>query len=420
MRARRGIDLRLRIAAVLATVCIAVVGGLCVALYLYSEEMQEAVEVQLVNDELESLIRRTAQETPPPSRGPNLQYYVLSAPADAEALPPALRELGPGHHQVGRGADEKRVAVHDQDGVRYIVVYNAGPHEARQAKFRNLLVFALATVVVVAVALGYWLAGVLTRQLRELAARVAELAPDRPHPPLVRPDHDREVAALARALDDYHARIVDLVEREQEFAANASHELRTPLTAIKTTCELLLAEPLPPHVRTRVESIERAAEHMTEYMRTLLLLARGNESSPPQAVPLRECVLDAAGAWRDELARKGVAFEVAIPPTTVVKANRNALQLVLANLIKNASRYTERGHVRVAYDAPRLSVTDTGPGIEARHLPHLFERYYLADNTNGGLGLGLAIVERVCDHFGWKIEVQSTPGEGSVFTLVLA
>lgn len=416
------IDLRFRIAAVLATALILVVGGLCIAFYLFSEELQESLEEQLVTDEIASLIRRAERGLETPSRGPHLEYYVVYSSEEAELLlPPALRDLGPGRHQLGSGASEKRVAVQDRDGARYIVVYNSGPHETQQAKLRNLIVIALATAVVLALGLSYLLAEVLTRQLRELAARVSTLAPQRLQTPLERPHYDREVAALARALDDYHARIVEMIEREQEFAANTSHELRTPLTAIKTSCELLAADPaLPPRVQARVESIERAVEQMTEYIRALLLLARQHNPAAPQKVALKRCVYDAAAGCRDELAQKGIAFEVDIPEDEVVDADANALQLVLSNLIKNACRYTERGRIRVTYDAPRLSVADTGPGIAEHHLPRLFERYYRAGRTDEGLGLGLAIVERVCDHFGWKVEVQSTPGEGSVFTLVLA
>jgi signal transduction histidine kinase len=415
------IDLRFRIAAVLAAVCIMVVSGLGFALYLASEKMQETVEAQIVSDEMESLIQRAQRAPELVAKGPSLQYYVLRSRADYEALPAAFRELGPGHHQIGRDVEEVRVAMRDVDGVRYVVVYNAGPHEARQARFRNLLLLALAAVVVIALALGYWLAGVLTWQLTDLAKRVGRLAPDEPHAALERADHDREVGALARALDNYQARIVDMMKRAQEFTANTSHELRTPLTAIKTSCELLAAEPgLNTAVQARIAMIERAAEQMTECMQALLILARRHQPAGAQKVALRQCVDQAAQACRDEMARKGVAFEVTIPDGEVVEADHAALRLVLANLIKNAGQYTDRGYIRVSYQPPRLTVADSGSGIAEHHLPRLFERYYRAGRTDEGLGLGLAIVERICDHFGWKIEVRSSPGAGSAFTLVLA
>src|SRR5690606_34924550 len=108
---------------------------------------------------------------------------------------------------------------------------------------------------------------------------------------LERADHDREVGALARALDDYQARIVDMMKRAQEFATNTSHELRTPLTAIRTSCELLAAErSLSPSAQARVAMIERAAGQMTETIEALLLLARLHQPVGPRKVALRRCV----------------------------------------------------------------------------------------------------------------------------------
>jgi signal transduction histidine kinase len=415
------LDLRLRIAIALATLCIAVVGALGFTLYMASEDMEEALVEQLVTEELDSLIERARHTAyAPESGGPNIQYYVLRTPEQLEKLPPELRALTQGHHEVGSGEDEKHVAVRDIAGTRYMVAYDAGPHEVREARFRQLVYLALATIAVLSVTVGYWLAGVLTRQLTDLAGRVARLHPDAPHPPLERADHDREVAAVARALDEYHARIVEMVRREQEFTSNASHELRTPLTAIRTSCELLLAAPeVPQKARTRIEQIDGAARQMTERIEVLLLLSRSRGPEEVETVGLRRCVEDAAYPYLDEIEQKGLVFDIAIPETQLVHVDRKALQLVLANLIKNAVRYTDRGYVRVTYEPPRVVVSDSGSGIAPEHQPQLFERYFRADNRPEGLGLGLAIVRRICDHFGWQIEVKSMPGAGSAFSVLL-
>lgn len=416
------LSLRLRIAVVLATVSITIVGALGITLYTASEEMEDALVEQLVDEELDSLVARSRAASPRiASSGPNLQYHVLRSLNEYKNLPPALRGLGPGHHRVGRGADEMHVAVRDLDGTRYLVAYDAGPHEVREARFKYLVLLALGTAVIVSAALGYWLAGVLTRQLTELAQRVAKLGPGEDHEKLQRPDHDAEVAALARALDQYHARIVEMIAREQEFTANASHELRTPLTAIRTSCELLSAAPgLPEKELARVDMIAQASEQMTDRIEALLYLARQRPAENVEAVPLRECVDEAAAPYRDEIARKGLSFEAAIPEETRVKLDRKALELVLVNLIKNAVRYTDSGYVRVTYDAPRLTVADSGSGIAPDHLPQVFERFYRGDEREDGLGLGLAIVRRICDDLGWKIEVESKRGAGSAFSIVLA
>jgi signal transduction histidine kinase len=416
------LDLRLRIAIALATLCIVVVGALGVALHAASHEMEQALVQQLVKEELDFLVDRASRvDGYVPAGGPNLEYYVVGTPAERDRMSPELRELPSGHHEILTHEGARHVGVREASGTRYIVSYDTGPHEEQAARFRRLLYMGLAAVAFVAIALGYWVSAMLTRQLNELAVRVAQFRPDEPHPRLEQPHHAREVAALARALDAYHERILDVLRREQEFTANASHELRTPLTAIQTTCELIQTDAaLAEKTRTRITMIESATRQMTERIEALLLLARQRKPEEIERVDLRRCVEEAAHACRDEIAQKGLVFEVAIEHGAVVELDRRALQLVLANLIKNAVRYTHRGIIRISYEAPRVIVADSGVGIAPEHAPQLFERYFRGDDTPDGLGLGLAIVRRICDDLGWKVEVQSRPGVGSTFSIVLA
>src|SRR5690349_9418049 len=127
---RPRLDLRHRIAAVVASVCIALVGGLGLTLYMASEEMETALVEQLVSEEMDFLVKRgQLGDVPVATEGPNLHYYVLRRPDDYRGLNPALRGLGPGQHNIGHGAEELHVAVRDAAGVRYIVTYDAGAHE---------------------------------------------------------------------------------------------------------------------------------------------------------------------------------------------------------------------------------------------------------------------------------------------------
>jgi signal transduction histidine kinase len=415
------LDLRLRIAIALATVCIAVVGALGIALYAASEELERALVEQLVREELDFLVDRASfADGYVPAGGPNLEYYVVGTQAQRDRTPRELRDLPTGQHELLTDAGPRHVAVREVSGARYIVSYDIGPHAQQAARFRQLLYLALGAVAALTIALGYWVSGILTRQLTELATRVAHFKSDEPHPGLEQPHHDREVAALARALDDYHGRIVEVLRREQEFTANASHELRTPLTAIQTTCELMETDAIPEKTRTRVAMIQTATRQMTERIEALLLLARRGKPEEIEKVDLRRCVEEAAYSYRDEIAQKGLALEIAIEDGAIVELDRKALQLVLANLIKNAVRYTERGRIRISYDAPKVIVTDSGIGIAPEHQPQLFDRYFRGDSRPDGLGLGLAIVRRICDDFGWEVQVQSRPGVGSTFTVVLA
>jgi signal transduction histidine kinase len=349
-----------------------------------------------------------------------VQYYAVRTAADETKLPRFLRGLGPGRYEIdiGQGKGDRHIAVGQVADTRFIVVYDIGPYENRERGFKQLVVLSLSVVVGVALFLGYWLAGILTRQLTQLAQRVATLVPNEPHLPLVRAGQDQEVAALAQALDQYQTRISDLIRREQEFTANASHELRTPLTAIRTSCELIAKNPdLPERERERIKQISQAVDHMTEHIRALLFLAREQEPADHESVALCECVNDAAAPLRSEIARKGLLLEIEVPGEVVIEANRQALLLVLSNLIKNAVHYTRRGFVRVSYAARRLKVSDSGVGMEADELPRIFARNYRGEHSADGLGIGLDIVKRICDQAGWTIEVESVPAAGSAFII---
>ncbi|HKA44066.1 MAG TPA: HAMP domain-containing sensor histidine kinase [Burkholderiales bacterium] len=418
------LDLRLRIAATIGAVCIGTVTALGIALYLAAEKLESALVEQLMAEQLAFLTdHQRANPGYLPPAGPNVQYYAVRTAADEMRLPRFLHGLGPGRYEIDIGQDtgDRHIAVRQVTDTRLIVVYDVGPHELRERKFKQLIALSLSTVAGVALLLGYWLAGILTRQLTDLARHVGTLVPNGPHGPLASAEQDREVAALAQALDQYQARISNLIRREQEFTANASHELRTPLTAIRTSCELVAKNPaLPEQERQRVRNISRAAEHMSEHLRALLFLAREEEPADDGPAAIFECVNDAGASLRGEIARKGLAFEVEVPPEAVVEANRQALHLVLSNLLRNAVRHTQRGFVRVSYAPHRLRVSDSGAGIPADELPRIFERNYRGGDSPEGLGIGLDIVKRICDRAGWTIEVESIPSRGSAFIITFA
>jgi signal transduction histidine kinase len=412
--------LRLRITLAFAAVCLAVVAALGITLYTAADDLEEALIDQIVSEEASSFIQEHRRN---PSYRPghrhNFEYHLLRAGEDTSRARAEVAALAPGNHEILIDGQERHVAVREADAARYIVIYDVGAHETREQQFKTILLLSLGTVALVALVLGYWLAGALTQQLTDLAKRVTELAPEGLHSPLLRSDQDAEVAALARALDDYQSRITRMIRREHEFTANASHELRTPLTAINTSCELLLADAdLPERTRVRVQMIDEAARRMAEQLTTLLFLAREERLDDIEDVALAECVADATEPFREEIARKGVSLQLDIAPAAVVTVNRQALHTVVANLMRNAVQHTDRGTIRVSYLAKRLNVTDSGTGIAADHLPRIFERYYRATQDGNGSGLGLAIVKRICDHYGWRVEASSALGRGSDFAIV--
>ncbi len=232
----------------------------------------------------------------------------------------------------------------------------------------------------------------------------------------------------------------DISERKRteqvlkDFVANVSHELRTPLSAIRGAAETLLEGALeePQQARRFAEIISRQVLRMENLAVDLLSLARLESG---QSAPAREDIragdlVRAAGEAVGALARdKDVELVLEPPePDFVFRADRGQVEQALYNLLDNALKYTPAGG-RVRLEIARrldqvvLEVIDTGIGIEHRHLDRLFQRFYRVDRQRsrrlGGTGLGLAIVKHIALAHGGRVEVESTPGRGSTFRLVL-
>jgi signal transduction histidine kinase len=414
------IGLRWRVALAFAVAFTLMMCALGFALFTAFEDMEDTLVERLMNDEVSFLVARL-RDNPrlAAPANPHLSAHVVRSPADEMSLPAYLRKLGAGQHEIFDKGSQFHVTVRDVPGGRLYVAYDVSLFQRRERQFVLFLGLSILAVIAVSLTLAYWLSGVLVKQITTLAETVETLAPGATRPPLAQPGQDAEVAQLARALDNYQARLESLLRREQEFTANASHELRTPLTAIHTSCELLAADSaLSPKAAQRVASIANAARRMSTEIEVLLLLAREQAPGENQTVSVADIVDDTLERHRVELHDRGLHIDVDIPPDAVLTLNPRALQLVLSNLLRNAIQYTAQGHVHVRYRDGALQVADTGAGIPAGQLEKIFDRYYRLDDASpGGTGLGLAIVKRLCDQFGWRIHAASVEGHGSTFTL---
>jgi two-component system phosphate regulon sensor histidine kinase PhoR len=220
----------------------------------------------------------------------------------------------------------------------------------------------------------------------------------------------------------------------RDFVANVSHELRTPITAVRTAAETLRAGAAgdPEAAGQFLEMIERNAARLQHLVDDLLDLSRieSREYHPRlEAVAVSEAVERVLALLREPAARKRLRLAAALPADLPpVRADRRALDQVLSNLVDNAVKYCPEGAAitvrgAAAGDLVWIAVEDTGPGIEERHLPRLFERFYRVDAGRsrevGGTGLGLSIVKHLVEAMHGTVDVTSTPGRGSVFTVTL-
>jgi signal transduction histidine kinase/HAMP domain-containing protein len=213
---------------------------------------------------------------------------------------------------------------------------------------------------------------------------------------------------------------------EREFVSNAAHELRTPLTTIIGAVEVLQAGAKEdPAERDRfLGHIEREAGRLARLARAMLTLARahsGQEQPRMEAVELAPLLRDVAAGLEPHA---GVAVDVEVGDGLSVEANRDLLEQALRNLGENAAKHTARGSVVLrAYrdgGAVTVEVEDSGPGISPEVQRHVFDRFYRGERDADGFGLGLAIVRESVRTLGARIELDSSPGQGTVFRILLA
>lgn len=267
-------------------------------------------------------------------------------------------------------------------------------------------------------------------------ASLVEVVMEGPRPRVL----EVQVAPLGGGLPGSAAVFRDVTELKrlervrQDFVANVSHELRTPIAAILGYAETLQSGALLDgvHGPQMVDIIHRQSERLSELVTDLLELSRLDAGERPLvvgSVAVGEVVTRAAEAVEPRATAKHITITHHVAAGLAATGDAKALEQVLVNLLDNAVKYTPEGgsvELTARHEASRveLSVRDTGLGIEAKHLPRLFERFYRVDRGRsremGGTGLGLSIVRHLVSAMGGDVRVQSQLGLGSTFTVTLA
>ncbi len=299
----------------------------------------------------------------------------------------------------------------------------------RSALFGAFLVYVGVLLVAMA-----WLSRTIAapvEQLQRDALRLAAGDFERPIP--LRPG-PLEVEALVRTLNQMTARLAHLEGMRRQYVSDVSHELRTPLASIRAITETLiahgrsdpeLADRYLPRIVTHTNRLARLATQLLD----LAQIESGNLLGRRASVPLGPVVEEVVQTVADAALARGVEIVVDVAPDLPeVFADRDRLVQVFLNLVDNAIRHTpeagtvavrlrQRGHEVVG------EVADTGIGMAPEHLPRLFDRFYRVEQARtarqGGSGLGLAIVKQIVDKHGGRIDVESAPGVGTTFRVML-
>jgi two-component system, OmpR family, heavy metal sensor histidine kinase CusS len=384
----------------------------------------------------------------PGYEGYELQVGVLggkslfrSAGVTSRGLPsPAGRPIsagGPSYESVTLdGLGPVRLASHVAPGPSGPLLVQAAVTLAPNVHALQELVAVLLTIGPLAVACtlggGYWLARKALAPVDRMAATAAEITATRLDHRLAEPAADDELSHLARTFNAMIARLQRSFEEVRRFTADAAHELRTPLAAMRTEAEVALRSPRSPERDARVlENLLEEIERLTRLVSHLLFLCRedtGVGRGDFQPVRLDEVVRDVGEHMQVAARAKGVELTVDLPVSGHVGGDVDRLRQLFFNLLDNAIKYTMPGGKVTVRGGPangqtHVMVADTGIGIPAEHLPHVFDRFYRVDPAQSpeteGYGLGLAICRSIAEAHGGRVEINSTLGTGTSVTLTL-
>lgn len=300
------------------------------------------------------------------------------------------------------------------------------------ASLRALLMGGLLVAVAGALAGGWALAGAALRPIDRLTRTARSITAGALHQRLRLAGPDDELRRLAVAFDEMLDRLERAFERERRFTADVAHELRTPLTTLRGELDVALRKPRTPgEYRRTLLSLSEEVDRLIRTVTDLLLLARadaGTEAVRRAPVDLGQLVRSAVAPFASRAAGQGVVLDARGPEGLRCAVDEDRLRQALANLLDNALKHTKDGdRIEVTWEGTAegvtLTVADTGEGIDSRHLPHVFERFYKVEQhrsrDKGGAGLGLAIVKWIVEAHGGRVSVSSTPGAGTRFSLWL-
>jgi signal transduction histidine kinase len=393
--------------------------------YAAATVIEDVLVKRILLHDADYFFDRLAKE--PSTQPPDTYFvrgYLQKGSSDPSKVPEPYRGLGPGYHHNGPERSDVVYVADGPTGRLYLSIDASRTHHL-------VLVFgmALCGLIIVIVYLTTWMTYRASRSALSpviaLANAVRDWDPKHPDLDALLPENlpvraDGDVESLAYALHGFATRLEEFVERERAFTRDASHELRTPLTVIKASADMMLDDDVPPFTQRAAERILRSVRDMESLIESFLILARESDAAlPEEEFSVNESVLEEIEHAHPLCEGKPVHIIRDERADLALYSSHRAFSVLIGNLIRNACQYTERGRVTVIVEADRVIVRDTGVGMSEEEQKRAFVSFFRGDQGRGsGHGIGLTIVKRLADRFGWEVGMSSQQGVGTTVSVV--
>jgi signal transduction histidine kinase len=276
----------------------------------------------------------------------------------------------------------------------------------RPIRDEMFLLYGVSTLLMLllAAALGFALARRATRPLTQLAELVQK---DQFSPGFAKTFPANEIGVLAEALEQNWLRVQAFIEREQAFSRDASHELRTPLAVIQSSCELLLDQQWPAEQQQRLEQILHSSRQMNQLISTLLAMSREQHLGQTETIKLAGLLEQLILNLSPLLEGKNIELELQVAPDLQLQLNPVLLQMVLTNLLQNAFLHSAAGTIYISANSEQLLIRN--PLQDDDH-PTELTALFAKGRQSSGYGLGLGIVQRLCQQTGLELQLERENG----------
>ncbi len=391
------------------------VGGLIV-----NEEAERMVWESLLRAELHHYQDRLQAE--PGYRWTDTDDMTLYRWDDVPPPPKVLRALGPGlHDDIWVEGKLRVVMIQDLPGGRVALALDITEFEGLEETISSGIVAGMFAAVILLGLLLAWGLGRAIRPLSVMAGDITRLQPERGRQRIeLEPRASDELRVIADAFNDYLDRSERFVERERAFINSASHELRTPIAVIGGAARLAHDQDgMPAVAREQMQRILRSVRQIEQLISLLLILAKDPErlAAVSDTVALDELLPEIVEDHRYLTRGKDLVLQSGPLPAVRVTAPVAIVQAAIGNLLRNAIENSDRGVIAIRLDADAVvTITDPGHGMSPEEISRIYAQLARGEGRDGG-GIGLDLIARLCEHLGWRLDIDSAPERGTIARL---